>query len=133
MFNHRFTKVLTLFVLFSMMSVFVVGCGGDQASQEGTADTIDSWVLATNHEFSVRPDGYPELQQVYDFKFDDVQVMDLGVTYGALQNGKVPVAMGLLLMVELLRLVWLILRMIRLLPRLQSRPSGETGSAGRVS
>ena len=94
MFNHRFTKVLTLFVLFSMMSVFVVGCGGNQASKEGTANTIDSWVLGTDHEFSVRPDGYLELQQVYDFNFDNVQVMDLGVTYGALQNGKVPVAMG---------------------------------------
>lgn len=94
MFNHRFTKVLTLFVLFSMISVFVVGCGGDQASQEEAAKTIDNWVLATDHEFSVRPDGYPELQKVYDFKFDDVQVMDLGLTYGALQNGKVPVAMG---------------------------------------
>lgn len=95
MFNRRFTKILTLFILFSMMSVFVVGCeGGDQASKEGSPGTIDRWVLATNHEFSVRPDGYPELQQVYDFKFDDVQVMDLGVTYGALKNGKVPVAMG---------------------------------------
>ncbi|MGR6836473.1 glycine betaine ABC transporter substrate-binding protein [Syntrophomonas erecta] len=95
MLNNKFIKIFTITVLLSIMSVFVMGCGGGQTiDQKGDAQAIDKWVLATNHEFSVRPDGYPELKKVYDFKFDDVQVMDLGVTYGALQNGKVPVALG---------------------------------------
>ncbi|MGS0746490.1 glycine betaine ABC transporter substrate-binding protein [Syntrophomonas erecta subsp. sporosyntropha] len=95
MLNNKFIKIFTITVLLSIMSVFVMGCGGGQTiDQKGDAQAIDKWVLATNHEFSVRPDGYPELKKVYDFKFDDVQVMDLGVTYGALQNDKVPVALG---------------------------------------
>ncbi|MDH7579037.1 MAG: glycine betaine ABC transporter substrate-binding protein [Bacillota bacterium] len=74
-----------------IVSFLLAGCSS--GTQTG-AGQITRWVFATDHEFSVRPDGLPELQKVYDFQFDDVQVMDLGVTYGALKEGKVPVAMG---------------------------------------
>ncbi|MBE0466298.1 MAG: glycine/betaine ABC transporter substrate-binding protein [Candidatus Desulforudis sp.] len=68
------------------LTLALVGCGGGAADEE--------WVFATDHEFSVRPDGLPDLQNVYGFQFDDVITMDLGVTYGALKEGQVPAAMG---------------------------------------
>jgi osmoprotectant transport system substrate-binding protein len=52
------------------------------------------WVFATDHEYSIRDDGYPALTELYGFVFDDVMVMDIGITYGALRDGDVPVAMG---------------------------------------
>jgi osmoprotectant transport system substrate-binding protein len=52
------------------------------------------WVFATDHEYSIRDDGYPALTELYGFMFDDVMVMDIGITYGALRDGDVPVAMG---------------------------------------
>ncbi|MBE3582305.1 MAG: hypothetical protein IMW96_11855 [Thermoanaerobacteraceae bacterium] len=55
---------------------------------------IDKWIFATDHEFSVRPDGLPELLKLYGFEFDEVRIMDLRVTYGALKDGQVAAAMG---------------------------------------
>ncbi|WP_188207134.1 glycine betaine ABC transporter substrate-binding protein [Alkalibacillus aidingensis] len=52
--------------------------------------------VAVNDEFSVRPDGFGALQEFYDFEFatDDVTIMDLGLTYQALRDEEVDVAMG---------------------------------------
>ena len=36
------------------------------------------WVFATDHEYSIRDDGYPGLCELYGFEFADVVVMDLG-------------------------------------------------------
>lgn len=58
------------------------------------APIAGGWVFATDHEYSIRDDGYPALCELYGFEFDDVMVMDLGITYGALRDGDVPVAMG---------------------------------------
>ncbi len=55
---------------------------------------LGDWVFATDHEYSVRDDGYPGLTELYGFEFDDVAIMDLGITYGALRDGDVPLAMG---------------------------------------
>ncbi len=55
---------------------------------------LGDWVFATDHEYSVRDDGYPGLMELYGFEFDDVVIMDLGITYGALRDGDVPLAMG---------------------------------------
>ena len=52
------------------------------------------WVFATDHEYSIRQDGLVGLEELYGFKFDDVKIMQVGITYGALKEGKVPVAMG---------------------------------------
>jgi len=54
----------------------------------------DKWVFATDHEYAIREDGLNGLQDLYGFEFDDVMIMDVGITYGALRDGKVPTAMG---------------------------------------
>lgn len=52
------------------------------------------WNFATDHEYTIRDDGYPGLQELYNFEFDEVITMDLGITYGALRDGDVVTAMG---------------------------------------
>ncbi len=54
----------------------------------------DKWVFATDHEYSIRQDGLVGLEELYGFRFEDVKIMQVGITYGALKDGKVPVAMG---------------------------------------
>ncbi len=54
----------------------------------------EEWVFATDHEYSIRQDGLVGLEELYGFKFEDVKIMQVGITYGALKEGKVPVAMG---------------------------------------
>lgn len=66
-----------------------------QAINEGVeAPEPGKWIFATDHEYSVREDGYPGLTEHYDFHFEGTQIMDLGITYGALRDGDVPLAMG---------------------------------------
>ncbi len=66
-----------------------------QAINEGVAaPDPGQWIFATNHEYSVREDGYPGLTEHYDFHFDGTQIMDTGITYGALRDGDVAVGMG---------------------------------------
>lgn len=65
------------------------------AINEGVESPVPGgWVFATDHEYSIRDDGYPALAELYGFEFDDVMIMDIGITYGALRDGDVPVAMG---------------------------------------
>jgi len=54
------------------------------------------WGFATDAEFFQRPDGYPALQGLYGFEFPegDVKKMDPGLTYAALKESQVRVAMG---------------------------------------
>ncbi|KUO53114.1 MAG: hypothetical protein APF76_03480 [Desulfitibacter sp. BRH_c19] len=75
----------------------------DQASELGieTISQLGDYInqgneaiFGTDHEFAIRPDGLPELENVYGFKFTDVEIMDIGITYGALRDGLVPCAMG---------------------------------------
>lgn len=56
--------------------------------------TGKGWIFASDHEYSIRDDGYPALCEHYGFEFNDVVIMDLGITYGALRDGEVSVAMG---------------------------------------
>lgn len=51
---------------------------------------------AIDHEFSVRPDGYPGVQSHYGFEqnTDEIKIMDLGIMYKTLRDGQVDVAMG---------------------------------------
>ena len=53
-------------------------------------------MVGIDHEFSARPDGWPELIKVYgiDIPEENVSIMDLGITYKALRDGQVDVAMG---------------------------------------
>ncbi|MDD4088660.1 MAG: glycine betaine ABC transporter substrate-binding protein [Tissierellia bacterium] len=52
--------------------------------------------VAIDHEFSIRPDGYPGVQEHYGFKQseDEISIMDLGIMYKVLQEEQVDVAMG---------------------------------------
>ncbi len=61
---------------------------GVEAPEPGT------WVFGSNHEYSTRDDGYPGLLEHYDFEFDDVDVMDYGILYGALRDGDIAVSMA---------------------------------------
>jgi len=66
-----------------------------EAINEGVpAPDPGSWQFASNHEYSIRDDGYPGLTEHYGFHFDGVQIMDLGITYAALRDGNVALAMG---------------------------------------
>lgn len=51
---------------------------------------------AIDHEFSIRPDGYPGVQERYEFNQgeDEIKIMDLGIMYKTLKEGQVDVAMG---------------------------------------
>lgn len=66
-----------------------------EAINEGReAPAPGTWQFASNHEYSIRDDGYPGLTEHYGFHFDGVQIMDLGITYAALRDGDVALAMG---------------------------------------
>jgi osmoprotectant transport system substrate-binding protein len=54
----------------------------------------DKWTFATDHEYAIREDGLVGLQELYGFEFDDVPIMQVGITYGALRDGEVTTAMG---------------------------------------
>jgi osmoprotectant transport system permease protein len=73
-----------------MILMLVTACGGDTAV-EGDRQKI---VFATDHEFSVRDDGLPGLYETYGFEFDEVVMMDMGITYEALRDNEVQAAMG---------------------------------------
>ncbi|MCR4419988.1 MAG: glycine/betaine ABC transporter substrate-binding protein [Clostridia bacterium] len=91
MIKARGGKLPALFLGLFLLVGAVSGCGGQPEQGPGT---VTKWTFATDHEFSVRPDGLPKLQEVYGFEFDEVKTMDLGVTYGALKDGQVAAAMG---------------------------------------
>jgi len=73
-----------------MILMLVTACGGETAV-EGERQKI---VFATDHEFSVRDDGLPGLYETYGFEFDEVVMMDMGITYEALRDNEVQAAMG---------------------------------------
>ena len=52
------------------------------------------WNLASDHEYTIRDDGYPGLQELYNFEFDDVLPMDAGIVYDSIKEGDVSVSMG---------------------------------------
>jgi len=50
--------------------------------------------FAAVHEFMVREDGLPALEETYGFAFDEVHDMAIGLTHEALRNGEVDAAMS---------------------------------------
>ncbi|AEM79168.1 glycine betaine ABC transporter substrate-binding protein [Thermoanaerobacter wiegelii] len=55
------------------------------------AKISDKLILGATMEFLERPDGYPGLQKVYNFKFKDAKSMDSGIRYTAIDNNEVQV------------------------------------------
>lgn len=53
-------------------------------------------ISAIDHEFSIRPDGYPGVQEHYGFaqSENEIKIMDLGIMYKTLKDEQVDVAMG---------------------------------------
>ena len=51
---------------------------------------------AIDHEFSIRPDGYPGVEELYGYSLgdDNIKIMDMGIMYKTLKEGQVNVAMG---------------------------------------
>jgi len=82
---EKYWRVTIFALTFILLVALVSGCGarGTQQGGAGKGAVPQKWVFATDHEFSVRPDGLPALQETYGLKFDEVKTMDLGVTYGA--------------------------------------------------
>lgn len=93
-FNNTYTIMMRKADAEALGIKSISDLGGVINENGGAKANIDKWVFAADHEFSVRPDGLPKLEETYGFNFDDVKVMDLGVTYGALKEGQVPAAMG---------------------------------------
>ncbi len=61
---------------------------GVEAPEPGT------WNLASDHEYTIRDDGYPGLQEMYAFEFEEAFPMDAGIVYDSLKEGDVSVSMG---------------------------------------
>jgi osmoprotectant transport system substrate-binding protein len=81
-----------------------VAHGADEAEQRGiqtisdlakAVNTDKQLTFACNAEFYARPDGLKPLQQAYGFDFgrDNITRMDSGLTYQALKQGQVDVAL----------------------------------------
>lgn len=87
MVKRRFILVLAVLLLGI---VLLAGCGDKQ--EEGQAVIK----MGTNVEFLNRDDGIPGLEKAYGFKFDRdaLTTMKTGLTYDALRNNKLDVAMG---------------------------------------
>ncbi len=53
-------------------------------------------ITAIDHEFSIRPDGYPGVQEHYGFTQgeNEIKIMDLGIMYKTLKEEQVDIAMG---------------------------------------
>ena len=95
-------KLLLFVVLLLVSSMFFVGCAEDTAPENGddngngeeeVAEPVE-FTFLSNHEFFVRDDGLPGLQELYGFEFPDARITDTGITYTALADGLVDAAMG---------------------------------------
>jgi len=81
------------FILLALLFVFIVfivtGC-----SKEMNKEPEKRVKLAADHQFIVRADGLSVLEETYDFRFDDVHELTVGLTHEALRAEHVDVAKG---------------------------------------
>ncbi len=96
--KKKFIFGLLILLVFSL---FMVGCGED--ANNGEENSVDpgedvkedvDFSFLSNHEFFVREDGLPGLQELYGFEFPEARITDTGITYTALADGLVDSAMG---------------------------------------
>ncbi len=91
---------LVLVILFAL-TLLVAGCTSP-APAPAPAPPVDQepekvaveFVFLSNHEFFVRDDGLPGLQEHYGFEMPTAKITDTGITYTALADGLVDAAMG---------------------------------------
>lgn len=87
-------KALLLAGILLIAGLIFTGCaGGKQTATEGKSQAIR---MGTNVEFLEREDGLPALEKAYGFEFnrEALVTMKTGLTYEALKNEKIDVAMG---------------------------------------
>lgn len=58
------------------------------------ADTAGDMLFVADHEFAVRPDGLPGLEEAYGFEFGDVQNVEIGLLYPTVANGDADVGVA---------------------------------------
>jgi glycine betaine/choline ABC-type transport system substrate-binding protein len=58
------------------------------------ADAAGDMTFAADHEFAVRPDGLPGLEETYGFSFGDVQNVEIGLLYPSVANGDADVGVA---------------------------------------
>ncbi len=95
--SKKFFKWLLAAVMVGLMVTAVAGCEPEEEvePEEPEAEPTPGVVeFATDHEFMVREDGLPALEEAYDFEFDEVHDMAIGLTHEALRDGDVCAAMG---------------------------------------
>lgn len=82
-------KILPLLIIFVISAVLVGGCG------EGEAD-YDRLIFSTNAEWLERDDGLEAFEDHYGVEWprDDVQSVELGLTYEAVGEGEADVGIG---------------------------------------
>jgi osmoprotectant transport system permease protein len=92
---------LVLLVLFTVSLMFAAGCTPEAVTPDPPDDNTPvetpepvEFVFLSNHEFFVRDDGLPGLQDHYGFEFPTAKITDTGITYTALADGLVDAAMG---------------------------------------
>ncbi len=73
-----------------LLAVAFLTTFGPQPNEE----TIAAVKLAAEHEFALRPDGLVGLQETYEFEFDAVYDMVIGLTHEALRASDVEAALG---------------------------------------
>lgn len=90
----RFNNVYTLMMRQERATDLGIETLSDLAAHVN--ENPDALLFAVGVEFWERPDGFRELADRYDLRFPDDQVrkMDIGLTYMALRDGQVDVAMG---------------------------------------
>ena len=80
-------KITILTILIISFAIIFTGCGNGQE---------DMLELAASIEFLERDDGIHALEEEYGFEFgdDNIQTMEVGLSYSALDEEEVDVAMG---------------------------------------
>lgn len=78
-----------LWMVLIPLCVFLTGCPAEDPVQQARKIKF-----AADHEFLIREDGLPALQEFYGFQFDEVYGMVIGLTHEALRARDVDAALG---------------------------------------
>ncbi len=84
-------KFLLVLVTLFVVSLLLVGCADDPQAEQAPEF---SFTLLCGHEFPVRADGLPGLQEHYGFEFTSFRSVEDGVIYGALADGLADAGIG---------------------------------------
>ena len=86
----RGKKLYLLFLVAVLLAVVVTGC----SAEENGDVPLKEVKLAASHEFINEPEGLASLEEAYDFQFDLIYEMAIGLTHEALRSGDVDTAIG---------------------------------------